>query len=103
MTPPCRTGLDPVSSMITIKTTAVTAWSVTPARVPVHRRGERPSGHRVLDEGEAVAGLVAVDHEPHPDASQEPRLAVAGTNDLRHRAPPPVDVVSEVNLTDGHA
>src|SRR5205823_12330757 len=44
------------------------------ARVAVQRRGQRSWSHRVLDQREPAAGLVAVDHEPHADASEETRL-----------------------------
>jgi hypothetical protein len=53
------------------------------ARVPVQRRGERARRHRVLDEGEALGGLGAVDHEAHADAPEEALLRVAGADDLR--------------------
>ena len=42
-------------------------------RVAVRRRRERPPGHRVLDEREPAAGLVAVDHEPHADRAEAAR------------------------------
>src|SRR5215212_11539763 len=46
------------------------------AVVPVKRRRQRPRGHRVLDQREALVCLRAVDHEPDSDAPQEARLAV---------------------------
>ena len=55
------------------------------AVVAMQRRGERARAHRVLDQREALAGLVAVDHEPHADAAEEPGLAVRGPDDLRGR------------------
>ena len=53
------------------------------AVVAVKRCRERPRGHRVLDEREALVGLRAVDHEPHADAAQESRLPVLRADDLR--------------------
>ena len=58
------------------------------ARVAVQRRGERARRHRVLDEREAAAGLVAVDHEPDADAAEEARLAVLRADHLRCRRLP---------------
>ncbi len=54
------------------------------ARVPMQRRGERPRGHRVLDERERAVRLSAVNHEPHPNASQESSPAVARSDNFRH-------------------
>ena len=54
-------------------------------RVAMKRRGERSCGHRVLDEREAPAGLVCIDHEPNADASEKAGLAVCRPYDLRDR------------------
>ena len=55
------------------------------ARVPMHRRSQRARRHGVFDEREPTPGLLAIDHEPNPDAPQEARLAVPGTHHLRRR------------------
>jgi hypothetical protein len=53
--------------------------------VPVQRRRQRARAHRVLDEREAAARLVAIDHEPNADAAEEPGLAVMRADHLRRR------------------
>src|SRR5438309_1524772 len=45
----------------------------------VQRCGERARGHGVLDEGEALFGGVAADHESNPDAAEEAGRAVRGS------------------------
>ena len=51
------------------------------AEMAVQRSGERPRGHRMLDQREVAARLGAVDHEPHADAAEESRLAVLRSHD----------------------
>jgi hypothetical protein len=54
--------------------------------MPMQRGSQCTRGHRVLDQREPAVRLVAVNHEPDPDASQEPSFAVAGPDDPRcHR------------------
>src|SRR4029453_4679045 len=57
-------------------------------RVPVQRGGQSAGGHRMLDQRESLARLrpadnePAADHEPGADAPEEPRLAVARSDNL---------------------
>src|ERR1035437_10125053 len=51
--------------------------------VAVQRGGERSGGHRVLDHRESVSGVLAVEHKPNADASEEPGVAVLEPHDLR--------------------
>ena len=44
---------------------------------------ERARRHRMLDQGEAAVGLLAVDHETDADAPQEASLTVLRSNNLR--------------------
>src|SRR5437588_7453981 len=55
------------------------------ACMAVQRGGQGTRGHRMLHQREPLVGLLTVDHEPNPDAPQEPGLAVAGTYNLRRR------------------
>jgi hypothetical protein len=47
------------------------------ARVPVQRCGQRPRGHRVFDDREAVSRVSTVDHEPDTDGAQGPGVGAA--------------------------
>src|SRR5919109_4741023 len=49
------------------------------AGVQMQRRRERPRRHRMLDEREALGRLAPVDHEAHPDRSEEALRAFLGT------------------------
>src|SRR5256885_3928477 len=51
------------------------------ATMPVHRCCQCARLHGVLHERETPARLGAVDHEPHADTSQLPKLAIARTHD----------------------
>ena len=53
--------------------------------VPVERSRQRPRRHRMLDEREALVRLASVDHESHPDAAEEPPVAVRGPEHPRRR------------------
>ena len=48
------------------------------AQMTVQRRRECMRRHRVLDEREAPAGRLTVDHEAHADAAEEPGLSFCG-------------------------
>ena len=50
--------------------------------VPVQGRGEGAWRQRVLDEREAAAGIVAVDHESHSDGDEQPGLPIVRPKDL---------------------
>jgi hypothetical protein len=50
--------------------------------MPVHRRSQRACRHWVFHEREAITGLLAIDHEPHPNASEETRLAIMWSKDF---------------------
>src|SRR5919108_109714 len=53
------------------------------ARVEVERRGERARRHRMLDEREALASLVAVDQETDADGADESLAPLGRGDDLR--------------------
>src|SRR4029079_14283491 len=56
------------------------------ARMPMQRRAKGTRRHRVFDEREPTAGFNAIDHETHPHASEEARVAVTWTEDPWRRS-----------------
>ena len=77
-----RTSLDDLVSQQRTHTPFEDEAVLILARVTVQRRGERPRGHRVLEEREPIARLRATDQKANPDTAEEDAIVVGRSHNF---------------------